>query len=68
MRWRASLSDRYRVVCPDVVGRGRSERLRDPSHYVVPQYVADMVTLIARVTAAGEMPTACTGSAPRWAA
>jgi pimeloyl-ACP methyl ester carboxylesterase len=40
------------VVCPDVVGRGRSSRLRDPSHYTVPQYVADMVTLIARVTAA----------------
>jgi pimeloyl-ACP methyl ester carboxylesterase len=27
----ASLSGRYRVVCPDVVGRGRSQRLRDPS-------------------------------------
>lgn len=46
----ASLSDRYRVVCPDVAGRGRSERLRDPADYAVPQYVADMVTLIARVT------------------
>jgi pimeloyl-ACP methyl ester carboxylesterase len=46
-----ALCDRYRVVCPDVAGRGRSERLRDPAHYVVPQYVADMVTLIARVTA-----------------
>jgi pimeloyl-ACP methyl ester carboxylesterase len=47
----ANLSDRYRVVCPDVVGRGRSDRLRDPGHYVVPQYVADMVTLVARITA-----------------
>ena len=46
-----ALCDSYRVVCPDVVGRGRSDRLRDPAHYVVPQYVADMVTLIARVTA-----------------
>jgi pimeloyl-ACP methyl ester carboxylesterase len=46
-----AMSDRYRVVCPDVVGRGRSDRLRDPGHYIVPQYVADMVTLIARVTA-----------------
>jgi pimeloyl-ACP methyl ester carboxylesterase len=46
-----ALSDRYRVVCPDVVGRGRSDRLADPQHYVVPQYVADMVTLVARVTA-----------------
>src|SRR3954451_8781142 len=43
-----AMSDRYRVVCPDVVGRGRSDRLRDPRHYVVPQYVADMVTLVAR--------------------
>lgn len=46
----AAMCDRYRVICPDVVGRGRSDRLRDPAHYVVPQYVADMVTLIARVT------------------
>ncbi|MGO4475233.1 alpha/beta fold hydrolase [Massilia sp. 2TAF26] len=49
-----AMSDRYRVVCPDVAGRGRSERLRDPNLYVVPQYVADMVTLIARVTANDE--------------
>ena len=45
-----ALCDEYRVVCPDVVGRGRSGRLRDPAYYTVPQYVADMVTLIARVT------------------
>ncbi|WP_371766520.1 alpha/beta fold hydrolase [Massilia sp.] len=49
-----AMSDRYRVVCPDVVGRGRSGRLRDPALYVIPQYVADMVTLIARVTAGDE--------------
>jgi len=46
-----ALCDVYRVVCPDIVGRGRSGRLRDPAGYTVPQYVADMVTLIARVTA-----------------
>ena len=45
------LSSTYRVVCPDVVGRGRSEWLRDPRLYVVPQYVSDMVTLLARVDA-----------------
>ncbi|HVW50703.1 MAG TPA: alpha/beta hydrolase [Trinickia sp.] len=45
----AALSDVYRVVCPDVVGRGLSDWLTDPSRYVVPQYVADMVTLIARL-------------------
>ncbi|WP_066738558.1 alpha/beta fold hydrolase [Cupriavidus sp. D384] len=44
-----AMSDEYRVVCPDVVGRGRSEWLADPHHYVVPQYVSDMVTLIARL-------------------
>jgi pimeloyl-ACP methyl ester carboxylesterase len=39
----------YRVVCPDVVGRGRSDWLTDPMGYVVPAYVADMVTLLARL-------------------
>jgi len=43
------LSDRYRVVCPDVVGRGLSDRLRDPAYYAIPQYVSDMVALIARL-------------------
>jgi len=52
-----ALCDEYRVVCPDVVGRGRSGRLRDPAYYTVPQYVNDMVTLVARVTAPGEMET-----------
>lgn len=44
-----ALSDRYRVVCPDVVGRGRSGQLVDKRLYGVPQYVADMVTLLARL-------------------
>lgn len=46
-----SLADTYRVVCPDVVGRGRSGRLANPQHYQVPQYVSDMVTLLARLDA-----------------
>jgi pimeloyl-ACP methyl ester carboxylesterase len=41
----------YRVVCPDVVGRGRSDWLRDPRYYQLPQYVSDMVTLLARLNA-----------------
>jgi len=45
----ARLSERYRVVCPDIAGRGRSDRLADPMLYAVPQYVADCVTLIARL-------------------
>ena len=46
-----AMRDRYRVVCPDVVGRGESDRLADPGGYQVPAYVADMVTLIARLNA-----------------
>lgn len=46
-----AMSDRYRVVCPDVVGRGRSDWLADPMGYVIPAYVADMVTLLARLDA-----------------
>lgn len=47
-----AMSDCYRVVCPDVVGRGRSDWLADPSGYQIPAYVADMVTLLARLDAA----------------
>jgi len=38
-----------RVACPDVVGRGRSDRLADPAGYGYPQYLADMSALIARL-------------------
>lgn len=46
-----ALSGEYRVVCPDVVGRGRSDWLGDPMGYQIPTYVADMVTLLARLRA-----------------
>ena len=45
----AEFAGTYRVVCPDVVGRGLSSWLANPNFYSVPQYVADMVTLIARL-------------------
>jgi pimeloyl-ACP methyl ester carboxylesterase len=44
-----AMADAYRVVCPDVVGRGRSDWLADPMGYTIPNYVADMVTLLARL-------------------
>jgi pimeloyl-ACP methyl ester carboxylesterase len=44
----ARLSSRHRVVCPDMVGRGRSDWVH-PALYQVPQYAADCVTLIARL-------------------
>ncbi|MBQ0959490.1 alpha/beta hydrolase [Ideonella sp. 4Y11] len=47
---RAMAAD-YRVVCPDVVGRGRSAWLKNPAGYAIPAYVADMVTLLARLNA-----------------
>jgi len=37
-----------RVLCPDVLGRGRSDRLADPSGYGYPGYMGDMAALIAR--------------------
>jgi pimeloyl-ACP methyl ester carboxylesterase len=52
-----SLCKDYRVVCPDVVGRGRSGSLANPQLYRLPQYVSDMVTLLARVLANGERQT-----------
>jgi len=40
---------KLRVVCPDVVGRGKSEWLKDPTAYQVPGYVADMLAMLAQL-------------------
>lgn len=37
----------WRVVAPDVVGRGSSDKLADAKLYALPQYVSDMATLLA---------------------
>ena len=44
-----ALAANYRVVCPDVVGRGRSDWLCNKSLYALPQYCADMTVLLARL-------------------
>ena len=44
----AMCKDHY-VVCPDVVGRGESDRLINPMSYAVPQYVADIATLVKKL-------------------
>ena len=49
-RLAAALSERYRVICPDVAGRGRSDWL-PAAEYTYPQYLADMTVLIARLGA-----------------
>lgn len=46
-----SLSDRYQVICPDVVGRGHSDWLADPKGYQVFSYVSDMVALMQQLRA-----------------
>ena len=43
------MADSYRVVCPDVVGRGRSDWLKDPSGYQIPAYAGDMLALLAQL-------------------
>ncbi len=46
----ATLADEgWRVICPDVVGRGRSGRLADPRLYGYPQYLSDMTLLLAHL-------------------
>lgn len=44
-----ALMDKYRIICPDIVGRGKSDWLPNPQLYQIPQYVSDMVTLLARL-------------------
>ena len=44
-----TLSAHARVICPDVVGRGRSDWLADPMGYQIPQYAADMLALLGQV-------------------
>jgi pimeloyl-ACP methyl ester carboxylesterase len=46
-----SLADAYRVVCPDVVGRGRSDWLREKADYTYPVYCTDMAALIGKLGA-----------------
>jgi pimeloyl-ACP methyl ester carboxylesterase len=39
----------WRVICPDLAGRGRSDWLRNPDEYNLPQYAMDLTALIARL-------------------
>ena len=49
----SAMQDHYRVICPDVAGRGESDWLGNKADYNYVQYMNDMVALIARVTATG---------------
>ncbi len=43
------MSDKYRLICPDIVGRGESDHLPDHQGYDYLQYNADMNALLARL-------------------
>ena len=45
----ARAPETVRVICPDVVGRGMSDWLKDPMGYQVPNYAADMLVLIDQI-------------------
>ncbi len=60
-RLAAGLSGRCRVVCPDVVGRGKSDWLKDRFAYSFPTYLNDAATLLARVTATAPRPGLLSG-------
>lgn len=46
-----ALSSHYRVIAPDVVGRGLSDDLVDPMRYDVTTYCNDIITLLAHLNA-----------------
>ncbi|HTS52871.1 MAG TPA: alpha/beta hydrolase [Burkholderiales bacterium] len=46
-----ALAPRFRVLCPDVAGRGSSEWLSHKPDYGYPLYLSDMAALIARTGA-----------------
>ena len=47
----SALEDQYRIICPDVVGRGKSDWLQSGSEYQNPNYLADLATLLAKIGA-----------------
>ena len=46
-----------RVICPDVVGRGESDWLKDPMGYQIPTYAAAMLALLGQLHAQSPITT-----------
>lgn len=46
-----------RIVCPDVVGRGESDWLKDPMGYQIPVYAGDMLALLGQLHAQAPVKT-----------
>lgn len=53
----AALEADYRVICPDIAGRGESEWLKNSADYTYQTYLADMTALIAYAQGAGALRT-----------
>jgi pimeloyl-ACP methyl ester carboxylesterase len=53
----ARSSEAVRLLCPDVVGRGRSDWLADPMGYGIPTYVGDMLQLLQQLHGAAPVRT-----------
>ena len=47
----AELEQNYRVICPDIVGRGQSDWLDNKKDYTYPLYINDLAMLLARINA-----------------
>lgn len=45
----SALEDDYRIICPDIAGRGKSDWLASGKQYYNPNYLSDLATLLARV-------------------
>ena len=53
----AAAKGNIRVICPDVVGRGESDWLKDPTGYQIPTYAADMLALLEQLHAQAAITT-----------
>ena len=45
----SALSSHYRVICPDIVGRGESDWLDQAENYIYDTYIADLLTLLEQL-------------------
>lgn len=57
LRRSAALGKPLRIICPDVVGRGKSDWLKDPMGYAVPTYVGDMLTMLTKLNQSAPLET-----------
>jgi pimeloyl-ACP methyl ester carboxylesterase len=46
-----ALAPTFRVLCPDMPGRGESDWLRDPNDYITPTYLTVLVAMLAHAHA-----------------